>query len=441
MTQKANLSLTPPAPREHGLFGARKSMRAEIAELRQFVAHLLEDIVPDGYEDLKREMSSMESARADAAKERTAIQAELDELRNEQLDLQQNIVDLRDEVILQEVGVYEYRHSMENADEYKQALGELRKEIKDLVKAGRAARSDSGGWTVNGSEREGQKMVRNVSKLLLRAYNNEADVLVDKLRPFRLDAAIARLDKSQAAINRLGAQPMGISITDQYHRLRIEELELAADWLAKKEEEKEEAKAERARLREEAKARKEIEAERARLAKEQAHYAAVVERLRADGENAEQTTEMEAKLAEIEDALSTVEQRVANTRAGHVYVISNVGSLGDQMVKIGMTRRLDPMDRVRELGDASVPFPYDLHALVFSDDAVALEQSLHDQFAQQRVNLANLRREFFYVNPADVKRALMDSGLLAVVTEFVEEPEAEQWHVSENTRRAREQAL
>ena len=437
MTQTIGTSITPPAPRKHGFLSARASMRAEIDELRQFINHLLEDVVPDGYEQLVREMAAMESARDDAAGERRAVEAELGELLEEKTRLKQGIVDLHDEAILQEVGVYEYRHAMENADEYKEALSELRREVKACVKDDRAVRSDSGGWTVNGSEREGQKMVRNMSKLLLRAYNNEADVLIDKLRPFRLDAAVERLTKSQAAINRLGAQPMAISITDHYHDLRVEELELAADWLAKKEEEKEEAKAERSRLREEAKARKEIEAERARLAKEQAHYLAVVEKLRADHGSEQQTAEMEAKLAEIEDALSTVEQRSANTRAGHVYVISNIGSFGDQIVKIGLTRRLDPMDRIRELGDASVPFPYDLHALVFSDDAVALEQSLHDQFAEQRVNLANLRREFFYVNPAEVKRALIDSGLLAVVTEFVEEPEAEQWHVSENTRRVR----
>ena len=172
---------------------------------------------------------------------------------------------------------------------------------------------------------------------------------------------------------------MEIAITTRYHKLRIRELELAAEWLAKKEEEKEEAKAERARLREEAKARKEIEEERKRLLKERAHYAGLVEKLREDG-NEDEAAEQERMLQEIDDAFATVEERAANTRAGHVYVISNVGTLGREVVKIGMTRRLDPLDRVKELGDASVPFGYDIHALVFSDDAVSLERDLHEQF-------------------------------------------------------------
>src|SRR5690606_38239824 len=106
--------------------------------------------------------------------------------------------------------------------------------------------------------------------------------------------------------------------------------------------------------------------------------------------------ELEAKLREIDSGLAGLAERAANTRAGHVYVISNIGAFGERMVKIGMTRRLEPMDRVRELGDASVPFRYDVHALFFSEDAVGLEAALHRRFADRRVNMVNPRREFFY---------------------------------------------
>ncbi|WP_406208845.1 GIY-YIG nuclease family protein [Kitasatospora sp. NBC_01560] len=114
--------------------------------------------------------------------------------------------------------------------------------------------------------------------------------------------------------------------------------------------------------------------------------------------------------------------RLANTRAGYVYVISNIGAFGPNIVKIGMTRRLEPMDRVRELGDASVPFRYDVHALFFSDDAVTLESELHKAFADRRVNFANQRREFFFATPSEVRALLADrvGGLL----EFTEEPAA-----------------
>ena len=150
--------------------------------------------------------------------------------------------------------------------------------------------------------------------------------------------------------------------------------------------------------------------------------------------------ELTEKLGELDVSMESVEQRVANVRAGHVYVISDVGSLGERMVKIGMTRRLDPMDRVKELGDASVPFGYDLHAMIFSEDAVDLEKRLHDQFAPQRVNLVNLRREFFYATPQEVHDALNSEDGLAVITEFTDTPEAAEWHESENTRHPQDSA-
>ncbi len=109
-------------------------------------------------------------------------------------------------------------------------------------------------------------------------------------------------------------------------------------------------------------------------------------------------------------------------------MISNIGALGERVVKIGMTRRLNPMDRVRELSDASVPFNFDVHALFFSDDAVSIESQMHQRLADKRVNRVNLRREFFYVTPADAKEHLMD--LTGELLSFDEEPEALEYHQS-----------
>ncbi|MXX47778.1 MAG: DUF4041 domain-containing protein [Chloroflexi bacterium] len=408
-------------------------MEAEIEDLRDFIAEVLPTAIPQRYAELDRQIEQLEEMREQLRKEHEQEERELAEVRQEHAKLRVEVVELREEAILQEVGVYDYRHPMENASDYKEALTELRRQIKGLARDGDAVSTTDSNWTVNDSKAKGRKMIRDTSKLLLRAYNNEADTLVDKLRPFKLEAAISRLEKSRAAINRLGAQPMEIAITTRYHRLRTRELELAADWLARKEEEKEEAKAERARLREEAKAQKEIEEARKNLLKERAHYAALVQKLREEG-NESEAAEQEQALEKIDIDLADVEVRAAKTGAGHVYVISNVGTLGEEMVKIGMTRRLDPLDRVKELGDASVPFGYDIHALVFSDDAVSLERDLHRQFESRRVNLVNLRREFFYVSPGEVRDAL-EQHESAVLTEFVEEPEAAEWHMSENTRR------
>ena len=136
----------------------------------------------------------------------------------------------------------------------------------------------------------------------------------------------------------------------------------------------------------------------------------------------------------VDASIHDVEQRAANVRAGYVYVISNVGAFGPGMVKVGMTRRLDPQDRVRELGDASVPFLFDTHALVFSEDAVGLEQQLHRALEDRRVNRVNLRREFFHATPAEV-RALLGQFKGAELS-FVEEPEAVEWHQSVNLANA-----
>ena len=112
---------------------------------------------------------------------------------------------------------------------------------------------------------------------------------------------------------------------------------------------------------------------------------------------------MEAKLKQLETDKATVLEREANARAGYVYVISNIGSFGENVYKIGMTRRLEPMDRIKELSSASVPFEFDVHAMIFSDDAPALETSLHQTFDKKRVNLVNSHKEFFKVTLDEIE--------------------------------------
>ena len=127
-------------------------------------------------------------------------------------------------------------------------------------------------------------------------------------------------------------------------------------------------------------------------------------------------------------AIEDVDYRAANIRAGYVYVISNIGSFGENMVKIGMTRRLDPLDRIRELSDASVPFNFDVHALFFSKDAVSIETTLHQRFAKFRVNRINLRREFFRVTAAEAKVQLAE--LAGDILQFQDVPDALEYRES-----------
>ncbi|HWV87452.1 MAG TPA: GIY-YIG nuclease family protein [Capillimicrobium sp.] len=220
---------------------------------------------------------------------------------------------------------------------------------------------------------------------------------------------------------------MRIQINPQYHQLRVAELELTADYLAKKEEEKERERAERERLREERRVQQEMERERQRLEKEQAHYRNALAALEAQGDE-EGAARLREHLEEIDRAIADVDYRVANIRAGYVYVISNVGAFGENVVKIGLTRRLDPLDRVRELGDASVPFRYDVHALFFAKDAVGIEQELHRRLDDRRINRVNLRREFFRATPAEVKQHLLE--LAGELLEFTDVPEALEYRQS-----------
>lgn len=331
-------------------------------------------------------------------------------------ELRATVVDTEELAILQEVGVYEYRHPLSDAVAYQAELKRLQDKIKAMARKDGGAVVAADRWTVNGSAAQGRTMIRDYSKLILRAYNAEADNLVRGLKPYKLDTSVDRLDKVVSTIERLG-KTMDMHISSKYHRLRVTELELTADYLEKKAEEKEYEREQKARLREERQAQLEMERERARLDKEAQHHQNALDALIARGDE-EGASRLREQLEEVQRRIEDVDYRAANIRAGYVYVISNLGSFGEDVVKVGMTRRLDPQDRVRELGDASVPFKFDVHAILFSQDAVGLESALHQRLADRRMNLVNKRREFFRSTPQEVKGLLTE--LSAEVLEYDE---------------------
>jgi hypothetical protein len=409
--------------------GLMREVRAEAAALRAQAEEEAEAILTDAREVAKE---VLDDARR-TAKETQRLQKDAEKHRRDVVEAQAHlaatqarIVTTDETALLQEAGIYAYRHQLHDAVAYRSRLDSLQAEIKNLARGNKAVLATTD-WTVNGSKREGQKMVRDFSKLMLRAYNAEADYAVRSMRPHRLNSLVDRLYKSRETIARLGAT-MHIRISDAYHNARVRELQLTSDFLQRKEEEKEAQRELRSREKEEAAVQRELDREREKLRKEQGHYETALERLRERGDDAA-VVEMEAKLAEIRDALRDVESRAANIRAGYVYVISNVGAFGDRMVKIGLTRRLEPLERVQELSGASVPFRFDVHALIFSKDAVGLESQLHQEFSSRRVNRVNGRKEFFYVTPGDVRDALQRRAGQHLV-EFMEEPEALEWRAS-----------
>lgn len=335
----------------------------------------------------------------------------------------------RDVDALHDIGIYTYKHPLDNAVAYQDALATIKNEVKSFISEGRAIEASTR-FTFDNSLAKGRKMTSDLAKLMLRAYNAEAENCVRYVKAGNLGAAEKRLTGAATSIARY-ASMMEMHINPDYHALRLRELELTADYQMKVQEEREAAREERARLREEQQAERELRAERDRLEKERAHYANVLEALSGSGSEQERR-DLEGKIAEIDGRIAENDYRTANIRAGYVYVISNVGSFGPNIVKIGLTRRLEPMDRVRELGDASVPFGFDVHALFFSDDAVSVEAELHRRFAHTRVNRVNLRREYFYARPAEVKTALVQ--IAGNLLEFSENAEAEQYYASEMLR-------
>ncbi len=332
-------------------------------------------------------------------------------------------VQLDDQKVLQEVGVYRYHHPLENAAAYLPRLQDVESRAAALIRDGHAIET-SNMFTFDNSLAKGRKMSADLAKLMLRAYNAEADNSIRTLKAGNVQTAKRRLEASRVAIARLGAI-MQMRISDAYHRLRVEEIELTADWLMMKQEEKEREREERARLREERRVEKELAEERARLDKERALLTQTLETLSAAGTT---NDDLVRRLAEIDQAIAENDYRAANIRAGYVYVISNRGAFGKGVVKIGLTRRLDPTDRVSELSGASVPFRFDIHTIYFSEDAVTLEADLHRHFADRAVNQANARKEFFFATPAEVRDVL--AGKVGNLLEFTEEAEATEYFQS-----------
>ncbi|MEW2153670.1 DUF4041 domain-containing protein [Streptomyces sp. NPDC007189] len=409
---------------------ALRAAREEAAAVREAAEGEAEQIRQRARDEVKTEKAEAKKV----AEEADRVRKEVERVRQETYKAGSRLAELKAQVVttdetamLQQVGIYAYRHQLQDAIAYRTQLDSLKAEIKRLVRTDQAVLAVQH-WTVNGSASAGRKMVRDFWKLMLRAYNAEAEYAVRSMRPHRLNSLIDRLYKSRETIAKLGAT-MNIRISDAYHNARVREPELTADFLQKKEEEKEAQREIRAREKEEAAAQRELEREREKLQKELGHYQVALERLRDRGD-ADAVAEMEAKLTEIEEALSSVEARAANVRAGYVYVISNIGAFGERMVKIGMTRRLEPLERVYELSGASVPFRFDVHALIFSKDAVGLESQLHQEFAEHRVNRVNARKEFFRVTPAQVRDALQRYAGQHLV-EFTEEPQALEWRASQ----------
>ena len=402
-----------------------EELRADIDRLQQEKAGLGADIERRKQEQAAEIRRVAEQTRAEEQRRTEELRADIDRLQREEAGLQERLHPMRVQVKLDEAGFTDYDNPAKDSVGLGAELRDLRKDVQMAVR-NYSAISSAEEITVPTTKAGRNKLSRDTAKLALTAFNSQVDTIIEGATARNYEAALGKIHRIADTIERLGASS-SIRISPDYIEMRTRELLLAVQHLQAKQTERELERERKAELREQARAERELEAEHERLEKEKQHYLNVLKVVQDTGDQ-EETARLKEELVAIEKGINDVEERTANIRAGYVYVISNIGAFGDRMVKIGMTRRLDPMDRVRELGDASVPFGFDVHALFFSDDAVTLEADLHRRFASRRVNRVNTRREFFYATPAEVRDAL--SQIAGNLLEFTDEPEAEQYRLS-----------
>lgn len=301
---------------------------------------------------------------------------------------------------------------------YAEAGGRLkaaRQRARDMIKAGAAATCDY----VEEYRRE------QALRFVLDAFNGKVETILAEVADENFGTLEQQMKDAYRLVNLNGQAFRNARIVPLFLEARLDELRWVCTVQALKVKEREEQRAIKDRIREEEKAQREFERARKEAEKEEDYIRKAMEKAQREIERAgtEQKAKYEAQLQELAEKLQVAEEKnkralsmAQQTRAGHVYVISNVGSFGENVYKIGMTRRLVPDERVRELGDASVPFEFDIHAMIRSEDAPTLERELHRRFLHEQMNKVNPRKEFFRVTLHVIREAVEKLGCAATWT-------------------------
>ncbi len=376
--------------------------------------------------DLKKEITKLEDKKTNLNIEITNLDQQIAQKKN-------LIIELDDEILFQDFSLYKPIYDFATSDEYKERLDKIRANQKIMIK-NKTAVNYFDGWTVDGSKVKGRKMTNDNIKQILRCFNSECENVIDRVKFNNFDSMKARIQKAFDSLNSLNSTNR-VQLTQAFLNLKLDELSLAYEYQRKKQDEKEEQKRIRAELREQALVEKELEEARKNTLKDKEHYEKAINKIttQIELENDEikkqellnKKIELENQLSEITKKLEDIDYRQKNQKAGYVYIISNIGAFGENVYKIGMTRRLEPEERISELSDASVPFNFDIHAMIFTDDAPALENALHKAFENKKVNMINQRREFFNVTLDEIKKVVKDNFDKTV--EFKDTAPAEQY--------------
>lgn len=362
-------------------------------------------------DSLNNKISDLETEKETLEKSNSKLSAEwnckIDSKKTEYNNLCDELNLLKDDVLCQHYCFADYDSL--TSEECKNNLAVLKLEEQNYIK-------NSAEVKLYGNS--SRKSLSNNVKQILRCFNSECDNALLNLSVKTIDTARNKITKSFETLNKLFVAD-GVQLEQKLLQYKLDELNLIYTYELKKEQEKEQQKIIKEQMIEEEKVRREIERQKAKLEKDQIQCSNEINRLMKYMQKTQDNIEkqlyidkirdLEDKLKQLEADKATVLEREANARAGYVYVISNVGSFGQDVYKIGMTRRLEPMDRIKELGSASVPFEFDVHAMIFSDNAPALETALHQAFEKQSVNRINLRKEFFRVSLDDIEKVVTEN--------------------------------
>ncbi|WP_392420403.1 DUF4041 domain-containing protein [Edwardsiella piscicida] len=362
-------------------------------------------------------------------------------------DLEKAISIYREDVEFSEIGMYEPHFDFDTSEKFKLAIKKNRDQQKEMlrIKNLNGAIWCGTDWSVHNSRSEGKKMTTRAINLTARAFNGECDAAIANCT-FKNWSIM--YDRIHAAFNKINSlnEVNDIHISRDYLELKTQELDLVHHYKMKKQAEKEEQREIRAQMAEDRKVQQEIDRAIKEADAEEMRAQKALDKARKEMEakiekmTAEQAEAYQEKIDALQAALSDAERKgqkalsmAQQTKRGHVYIISNIGSFGEDVFKIGMTRRLDPQDRVNELGSASVPFLFDVHAMIHSEDAPALENSLHQFFDSKRTNLINRRKEFFSVSLQEIKSAVCE--IAGNNVDFVETVAAQHYYETLAIRR------
>ena len=375
---------------------------------------------------IEREVTGLNKVSSDLKEKIETTQKDYKKKRELLEKLEHEIAVYDERLSFAELGIYEPHFDFGDSEVYKTRIKEVREKQKQMVSQKLATICPTN-WTVDGSVSKGRTMANRQTRLTMRAFNNECEAAIANTRWNNVVAMEKRILNSAKQIDGANSS-MNLRISKEYVSLKLEELRLNHEFREQQKREKEE-RAELARAERE---EKRLLAEVKSAEQEERKYQQLLDRARKEVSGIEASEEMLSRIKALEEELANAQSTSERARAmaqmtksGYVYVISNIGSFGEDVVKIGLTRRLDPEDRVRELGDASVPFKFDIHAMIYSEDAPTLESSLHKEFSDQRINMSNMRKEFFSVKLEDIEEAVKQ---LEPEANFFKDREAQEWN-------------